>query len=38
MEIFRTTDPQFYGEYKSSREIKDLGHRFKKPETPVNPS
>lgn len=37
MEIFRTSDPQFYGEYKNSREIKDLGHRFRTPETPVEP-
>ncbi len=40
MEIFRTSDPQFYGEYKQSREIIDLGHRFKTtdvPEPPVNP-
>lgn len=41
MVIFKNTDPQFYGEYVNSREIINLGHRFKKdepPVTPVNPS
>lgn len=41
MGIFRTSDPQFYGEYIQSREIIDLGHRFRgndeNPETPENP-
>ncbi|HCY76737.1 MAG TPA: hypothetical protein DHV28_12525 [Ignavibacteriales bacterium] len=38
MEIFRTSDPQFYSEYEQSREIIDLGHRFKdNDETPADP-
>ena len=28
MEKFNSSDQQFYLEYKSAREIKDLGHRF----------
>jgi hypothetical protein len=36
MEKFNSSDQQFYQEYKSAREIKDLGHRIEKPETPVN--
>ncbi len=34
---FQDSDPQFYGEYVNCREIIDLGHRFKKPETPIPP-
>lgn len=37
MVIFKNSDPQFYGEYVNSREIIDLGHRFKKDEPPVTP-
>lgn len=37
MEMFAPSDQQFYQEYKSAREVKDLGHRFK-PDEPVNPS
>ena len=37
MVIFKNSDPQFYGEYVNSREIIDLGHRFKKDEPPVPP-
>jgi GTPase SAR1 family protein len=38
MEKFNPSDQQFYLEYKSAREIKDLGHRFEKPEGPVTPT
>ena len=38
MVIFQNSDPLFYSEYENTREIKDLGHRFKKDETPVNPT
>lgn len=41
MVIFKNSDPQFYGEYVNSREVIDLGHRFRKdepPTPPVNPS
>lgn len=37
MEQFAASDQQFYLEYKSAREIKDLGHRFDDKETP-NPT
>ena len=37
MVIFKNSDPQFYGEYENSREIINLGHRFKKDEPPVTP-
>lgn len=35
MEMFAPTDQQFYLEYKSAREIKDLGHRFDEPDEPT---
>jgi len=38
MEMFAPTDQQFYQEYKSAREIKDLGHRFDKPKDPTPPT
>jgi hypothetical protein len=37
MVIFKNSDPQFYGEYVNSREIIDLGHRFRKDEPPASP-
>ena len=38
MEMFAPTDQQFYLEYKSAREIKDLGHRFNEPTEPTPPT
>ncbi len=43
MEIFRTSDPQFYNAYINSRQIIDLGVRHNKndedtPEEPENPN
>ena len=38
MEMFAPTDQQFYQEYKSAREIKDLGHRFDPPADPTPPT
>ena len=38
MEMFAPTDQQFYLEYKSAREIKDLGHRFDEPDEPTPPT
>jgi hypothetical protein len=38
MEMFAPTDQQFYLEYKSAREIKDLGHRFNEPAEPTPPT
>jgi hypothetical protein len=39
MEMFAPTDQQFYQEYKSAREIKDLGHRFDDDDdTPPDPT
>lgn len=44
MEKFASSDQQFYLEYKSAREIKDLGHRFDEgddnstPPSPSNPT
>lgn len=38
MEMFKQTDEQFYLEYKSAREIKDLGHRFDEPDEPTPPT
>lgn len=38
MEMFAPSDQQFYQEYKSAREIKDLGHRFDEPEDPTPPT
>ncbi|MBE0538477.1 MAG: hypothetical protein IH620_02095 [Ignavibacterium sp.] len=38
MEMFKPTDEQFYLEYKSAREIKDLGHRFSEPDEPTPPT
>jgi hypothetical protein len=37
MEVFRNSDPQFYNEYKNSREIADLGVRHREEETPEEP-
>ena len=34
MEKFNSSDQQFYLEYKSAREIRDLGHRFDDDDTP----
>lgn len=38
MTVFKNSDPLFYSQYENTRVIKDLGHRFKKDETPVNPT
>jgi hypothetical protein len=38
MEKFNSADHQFYLEYKSAREIIDLGRRIEEPETPINPT
>jgi hypothetical protein len=38
MEKFNPSDMQFYQEYKSAREIKDLGHRFDPPADPTPPT
>lgn len=38
MEMFSPTDQQFYQEYKSAREIKDLGHRLETPAEPTPPT
>jgi hypothetical protein len=38
MEMFKPSDDQFYLEYKSAREIKDLGHRFDEPDEPTPPT
>ena len=38
MEKFKSSDSQFYLEYKSAREIKDLGHRFDPPADPTPPT
>lgn len=38
MVIFQNSDPLFYSQYENAREIKDLGHRFKKEDTPLDPS
>ena len=38
MEMFAPTDQQFYLEYKSAREIKNLGHRFDEPDEPTPPT
>jgi hypothetical protein len=38
MEMFAPSDQQFYQEYKSAREIKDLGHRFDPPADPTPPT
>lgn len=37
MEIFLSTDPEFYNEYQSARVIKDLGIRHETTEPEVNP-
>ena len=38
MEMFAPSDQQFYQEYKSAREIKDLGHRLETPAEPTPPT
>ena len=38
MEKFNSSDQQFYLEYKSAREIKDLGHRFDEDDPTPPPS
>ena len=38
MEMFKPSDEQFYLEYKSAREIRDLGHRIDEPDEPTPPT
>mgnify|MGYP001031277974 CR=1 FL=1 len=38
MEGFKTSDNEFYNQYKIAREIHDLGVRHEQPEEPVEPS
>lgn len=38
MEGFKTSDNEFYNQYKIAREIHDIGVRHEQPDTPVEPS